>query len=220
MTQCTYCRDGYKHLCECEPPTVVRSKRFVETYAEQVARHERELQDRIKALEAEVERLKKTEQFLRSERPMARRLTELEASVKDAERYQWIKENAHVQYWVSSDINDKAFEELDVGIDTAMGRFSPAAYGKHIGDIFNKQRVENLERELACTKALYTENLHAQSIVHGHELLERDQVIKQFGDALQLLEGALDEIRNPYPVTYAAVCEALTVYEEWKNENN
>jgi hypothetical protein len=33
---------------------------------------------RIENLEAEVERLKKTEQFLRSERPMARRLTQYE----------------------------------------------------------------------------------------------------------------------------------------------
>jgi len=41
--------------------------------------------DRINALEAEVERLKKTEQFLRSERPMARRLTELESALKQCE---------------------------------------------------------------------------------------------------------------------------------------
>jgi hypothetical protein len=39
---------------------------------------------RIKALEAEVERLKKTEQFLRSERPMARRLTEYELLLERA----------------------------------------------------------------------------------------------------------------------------------------
>jgi hypothetical protein len=40
--------------------------------------------DRVKQLEAEVERLKKTEQFLRSERPMARRLTELESELSFA----------------------------------------------------------------------------------------------------------------------------------------
>jgi hypothetical protein len=40
--------------------------------------------DRINALEAEVERLKKTERFLRSERPMARRLTEYEELLERA----------------------------------------------------------------------------------------------------------------------------------------
>ena len=38
--------------------------------------------DDVMRLQAEVERLKKTEQFLRSERPMARRLTELEDALE------------------------------------------------------------------------------------------------------------------------------------------
>lgn len=32
--------------------------------------------------------------------------------------------------------------------------------------------VDRLERELAQAKALYTENLHAQSLVHDHQMQE------------------------------------------------
>lgn len=57
---------------------VQEAERIHENYAKQVREHEDKLLTRIASLEAEVERLRKTTQFLRSERPMARRLTEYE----------------------------------------------------------------------------------------------------------------------------------------------
>jgi cell division protein FtsB len=90
--------------------------------------------------------------------------------------------------------------------------FSPAEHGAHVGDVFNRQRVENLERENAQLKALLTyqaehiQELQSKVSEFGYETfqaicLENEQqfaLIEQLEAEVDVEEKRFNQLADDY----------------------
>jgi hypothetical protein len=143
------------------------------------------------------------------------RVAELEARVKELEsalEHALIWDQAR-RYIMPYHVRDPIREVL------AKKEFSPSEHGAHVGDVFNKQRIENLERELAQAKSVIAEQKSQLEFERGictdyiEQRNEQAALIETLADALSTWNKRNKEQQGYIPQW---AFKAMRCYEEWK----